>query len=167
MITKDQFLAALDHEFMTIRHLASKIKEEQLSYRPTPGQRSLLELLQYMSFLFLTTAEVLQSGDMSIYQPRSEAAAALTLSGFDAAMDAQMKGIHAIVEPLSEEQLAEEVSMWVKQPRAMHYVNGLLKWSAAYKMQLFLYLKASGSAELNTSNLWAGVDAQPRADAQA
>ncbi len=167
MITKDQFLGSLDHEFMTIRHLASKITDEQLSYRPTPGQRNLLELLQYMSFLFSTTAEVLINGDMSIYQSRSEAAALLTYADFDAAMEAQMKHIRTVIEPLSEEQLAEEVNMWVTQSRAMHFLNGLLKWAAAYKMQLFLYLKASGSTELSTMNLWAGVDAQPRADAQA
>jgi hypothetical protein len=29
---------------------------------------------------------------------------------------------------------------------------------AAYRTQLFLYLKASGRDELNTMNLWAGVD---------
>jgi hypothetical protein len=28
-----------------------------------------------------------------------------------------------------------------------------------YRMQLFLYLKASGREELNTMNLWAGMDA--------
>jgi hypothetical protein len=39
----------------------------------------------------------------------------------------------------------------------------LVKWvlpgCAAYRMQVFLYLKASGREELNTMNLWSGVDA--------
>ena len=30
---------------------------------------------------------------------------------------------------------------------------------AAYRTQLFLYLKACGRDELNTMNLWAGIDA--------
>jgi hypothetical protein len=30
---------------------------------------------------------------------------------------------------------------------------------AAYRTQLFLYLKACGREELGTTNLWAGVDA--------
>jgi hypothetical protein len=29
---------------------------------------------------------------------------------------------------------------------------------AAYRTQLFLYLKANGHTELNTLNLWGGVD---------
>jgi hypothetical protein len=38
-----------------------------------------------------------------------------------------------------------------------------LKWtcSGAYRMQLFLYLKACGREELGTMDLWAGVDAVP------
>ena len=32
---------------------------------------------------------------------------------------------------------------------------------AAYRTQLFLYLKACGRHELGTSNLWGGVDAAP------
>ena len=30
---------------------------------------------------------------------------------------------------------------------------------AAYRTQLFVYLKACGREELNTMNLWAGMDA--------
>ena len=37
-------------------------------------------------------------------------------------------------------------------------VSLVLKHYAAYRMQLFLYLKASGRAELNTMNLWVGMD---------
>jgi hypothetical protein len=35
----------------------------------------------------------------------------------------------------------------------------VLGGSAAYRTQLFLYLKACGREELNTMNLWAGTDA--------
>jgi len=37
-------------------------------------------------------------------------------------------------------------------------VNLVLCAFAAYRMQLFLYLKACGGEELNTMNLWAGMD---------
>jgi hypothetical protein len=39
-------------------------------------------------------------------------------------------------------------------------VTMLLSHYAAYRMQLFLYLKNSGNEELNTLNLWAGMDGQ-------
>jgi hypothetical protein len=32
-----------------------------------------------------------------------------------------------------------------------------------YRTQLFLYLKANGREELSTVNLWAGIDAMPKA----
>ncbi len=41
-------------------------------------------------------------------------------------------------------------------------VNLVLCSCAAYRTQLFLYLKACGREELGTMNLWAGVD-QPAA----
>ena len=37
-------------------------------------------------------------------------------------------------------------------------VNLVLGGSAAYRTQLFLYLKASGLERLDSSNLWTGVD---------
>jgi hypothetical protein len=37
-------------------------------------------------------------------------------------------------------------------------VSVVLCHYAAYRMQVFLYLKAGGREELNTMNLWAGMD---------
>ena len=37
-------------------------------------------------------------------------------------------------------------------------VSMVLGGYAAYRTQLFVYLKACGRQELNTMNLWAGVD---------
>jgi hypothetical protein len=43
--------------------------------------------------------------------------------------------------------------------RGAWIVRLVLTHYAAYRMQLFLYLKASGREELNTMNLWVGMDA--------
>ena len=45
--------------------------------------------------------------------------------------------------------------------RGAFLVNLVLCGCAAYRTQLFLYLKACGRRELNSSNLWLGVDAAP------
>jgi hypothetical protein len=50
--------------------------------------------------------------------------------------------------------------------RGAMLVELLLCGSAAYRTQLFLYLKAGGREELSTTNLWAGVDT-PAAPAAA
>jgi hypothetical protein len=38
----------------------------------------------------------------------------------------------------------------------------VLNGHAAYRTQLFLYLKACGREELGTMNLWAGMDMPPK-----
>lgn len=47
----------------------------------------------------------------------------------------------------------------MKTSRGSFIVNQVLCGCAAYRTQLFLYLKACGREELSTMNLWAGVDA--------
>jgi len=42
--------------------------------------------------------------------------------------------------------------------RGAFLVNPVLCGCAAYRTQLFLYLKACGREELSTMNLWAGMD---------
>jgi hypothetical protein len=46
-----------------------------------------------------------------------------------------------------------------KSSRGSVIVNLVLGGCAAYRTQLFIYLKACGRDELNTMNLWGGVDA--------
>ncbi|MDR3502489.1 MAG: hypothetical protein P4L79_07885 [Legionella sp.] len=46
----------------------------------------------------------------------------------------------------------------LSQPRALWFLNLILKSLTAYKMQLFLYLKACGIDNIGTSNLWRGED---------
>jgi hypothetical protein len=43
--------------------------------------------------------------------------------------------------------------------RGAFLVNLVLAGHAAYRTQLFVYLKATGREELSTYNLWQGVDA--------
>ena len=45
-----------------------------------------------------------------------------------------------------------------RPPCGAFIVNHVLGQCAAYRTQLFMYLKACGREELNTTNLWVGVD---------
>jgi hypothetical protein len=59
----------------------------------------------------------------------------------------------------SEADFRGEVELFGnKQSRGSMIVNLVLCGLAAYRMQLFCYLKASGREELNTFNLWMGKD---------
>lgn len=158
MITKAEYMKSLDKEFAIIRHLASKLTEVELAYKPTDGQRSTQELLEYLSYAFVATVQVLKNGDQSIYKELSEKAKGITIAQFDTRMQEQENTVRDLIEGMSDDDLTAEVDLWGVQTRAMHLVNGPLKWATSYKIQLFLYMKASGHSELNTMNLWAGMD---------
>jgi hypothetical protein len=46
VLTKSELLGALNHEIHILLHLAGKLDKATLDYRPTPKQRSALELLK-------------------------------------------------------------------------------------------------------------------------
>jgi hypothetical protein len=46
--------------------------------------------------------------------------------------------------------------------RGLLVITQILNGYAAYRMQLFLYLKACGREELGTMNLWGGTDIRPK-----
>ena len=49
VLTREELIASLQHEVRVVLHLASKVDPARLDYRPTPRQRSTLELLQYLT----------------------------------------------------------------------------------------------------------------------
>jgi len=60
----------------------------------------------------------------------------------------------------SDWDLRAEIEMFGrKASRGFMLVSLLFSHYSAYRMQLFLYLKASGREELNTMKLWVGIDA--------
>ena len=51
VLTKSELITSLQDEVRILLHLAGKIDREKLDYRPTPKQRSTLELLKYLSMM--------------------------------------------------------------------------------------------------------------------
>jgi len=69
-----------------------------------------------------------------------------------------------ILGSCSDADLREAVPLFgQKESRGSWFVSLLLTHYAAYRMQLFLYLKSCGRPELNTMNLWVGVDGPMKA----
>jgi hypothetical protein len=50
------------------------------------------------------------------------------------------------------------VFMMGDKTKGVYLVETILKWIVAYKMQLFLHIKASGNTLVGTSNVWGGMD---------
>lgn len=158
MITKEQYLKSLVHEINVIQHLADKVEVSMLDYRPTEGQRSMLELLQYLGSMFHTSVSAYIAGDQALYMELSKNKDSVTFENFISKMEEQKKFVEEKVSALTEEDMTRESTIWgTTAPLAMQLL-GVLKNAVAYKMQLFLYIKSCGKRDINTSNLWAGRD---------
>lgn len=163
MISKQQFEASVLDEVRIIKHLATKVLPDTLDWRPTPKQRSILELMQYLSQSAATYTEVILEGNPGIFQERSEAAKSVTPENFASAMDAQAEKLKELLTKFDDAELVKQVDLWGNghsQTKAEHLLNGVLKSMTAYRMQFFLYIKASGREDIGTSDVWQGVDAK-------
>ncbi len=163
--SKQQLIDSIVHECTICKHLYGKLPAGSLDYRPTPGQRSTAELLQYLSIAAIGSARAFTEGNWGAWRSYDEAAAAMRPEDFPAAMDRQIEEISALIEGLSDEMLAHhEVALPTgkKLPLGAALIESSLKWIVAYRMQLFLYAKSAGADALSTRNCWAGVDAPPK-----
>jgi hypothetical protein len=161
VLTKEELIASLQNEIRILLHLAGKIDRRQLDYRPTPDQRSILELLQYLSAMGPAMIGFVKVGvfDHEAWQ----AALAAGRTNFDQVITAleKQRSIYADqLQEWSDDDFRGEIEMLGrKTSRGAFIVNLVLCAHAAYRTQLFLYLKACGRHEINTMNLWGGVDA--------
>ncbi len=164
VLTKAELLGALKHEVHILVHLAGKIDPAQLDYRPTPKQRSTFELLKYLTVMGPLMVQSALSGkfETEAWGEASKAAAGRDLQGTIAAIQAQPATYDKLLGPVADSAFREEVSIFgTPSSRGAFLVNLVLGGYAAYRTQLFVYLKACGREELTTMNLWAGVDPPP------
>jgi hypothetical protein len=163
VLTKEELVSALQNEVRIAVHLAKKVEPHMLDYRPTPGQRSTLEVLQYISMMGPTLLRYAVTGstDPGIWASAETAAQALSAEATIAAIEAQREDYARILADVTDEFLREAKASGggTAVSRGASIVNLVLCGCAAYRMQLFLYLKSCGRSELNTLNLWAGMDA--------
>jgi hypothetical protein len=165
VLTKPELITSLQNEVRILVHLASKVDRSSLEYRPTPKQRSTLELLQYLSImgpmLVQTAISKTATFDREAWTSAQETSKARDFDQTVAAIAAQSDGYATLLADVSDAELRAEMNGFDgrKTTRGAFIVNLVLCGCAAYRTQLFLYLKACGRDELSTYNLWAGVDA--------
>jgi hypothetical protein len=161
VLTKAELISALQSEIRILLHLCSKVEPGMLDYRPTPKQRSLIELVRYLSMMGPVLVPSIQAGAFLVdrWTEAEKAASALDFAGAVKAIEAQSASYASSVGAISDADLRAEVEMFgSKSTRGQWLVNVVLCAHAAYRTQLFCYLKSCGRDELNTLNLWAGVD---------
>lgn len=166
VLSRAELSRALQHEIKILLHLAGKLEPAMLDYRPTPKQRSALELLRYLSAMAPGLIEVAETGTFSppAWTVHEKAAATRDFEQTLAAIAAEGVEYGQLEARWSDADMRAEIAPFGETTsRGAFLVAFLLCGYAAYRTQLFVYLKACGRAELGTANLWDGVDPPPRA----
>ncbi len=164
MLTKNDLTDSILNECRIIVHLYGHIPEGGLDYRPTPGQRSTLELLQYLSYDLAASVEGMVKGNWDRYPDVAEAAKSMAAEDFPKAMEKQMIYVKALLDSVSDEEFMTreaEVPWGEKHKLGRALLELPYRCIVAYRMQLFLYAKAAGNDKINTVNNWVGVDWEP------
>jgi hypothetical protein len=98
--------------------------------------------------------------DPAVWQARAAHAETLDVDGVIKELERQKATYARLVEEFPDDDFRTPVEMFGNtSSKGALIVNLVLGGCAAYRTQLFLYLKATGREELGTLNLWHGVDA--------
>ncbi len=160
-MTKEHLAMSLTHECDVCIHLFTKLSPESYSYRPSPQQRSTYELMQYLAMCGIAGVRSMAENSWDSFAEYRERVKDMTAEEFPALMAKQKEEIAELIASLSDEALATQeakVPGLGVLPLSAAIINGPLKWLTAYKMQLFLYAKATGTTDIGTSNVWSGMD---------
>lgn len=166
MLTRSDIQASLEREGTLCKHLVAKLQPQHLAFRFTPAQRSTQELMQYLAIQLEGITAFFIQGDWSRWEVLDKEVAGLSVADFAAAMDRQLIGVERLLATVPD---AEFATRMVKTPAGepILLANAMLEWivkyAAAYKMQLFLQAKAAGMSDIGSTNLWHGRDAKPKA----
>ena len=160
MLGKDDIRDLILKECDICLHLHGQIPAGGLDYRPTPSQRSTLELLRYVSVCAIGGARAMGDGNWGAWPGFAERADALAGADFPAAMERQKEEIHAFFDGLTQEELETRTAttpMGTELTLERALVELPLSWMIGYRMQLFLYAKQAGNEAIWTPDCWVGV----------
>ena len=161
VLTKEELIATLQNEVRILVHLAGKVDRSKLDYRPSANQRSTLELLQYLTIMGPNLIRYIKAGvfDTEAWGKVEAAAKALSFDQAIAALGHQHALYPELLNAFSDGDFRAKIDMFGRNDsKGSLIVNLVTSGHAAYRTQLFIYLKACGRDELNTMNLWAGMD---------
>ena len=163
VLTKQELVTALETEVRILLHLAGKLDRADVDYRPTPKQRSALELLRYLSFMGPVLLAAAKSGgfDRAAWTAEVTNAETRSLDETLALIAAQPEVYRRLLADMSDADFRADMIAFDGSTisRGAFIVSRVLGQCAAYRTQLFCYLKSCGHEQLGTMNLWRGVDA--------
>jgi hypothetical protein len=165
VLTGAELIASLQQEVRILLHLVSKVDPSMHGYRPASNQRSVLELVRYLSMMgpALTRYGLADPPDIALWTDAEQAAEKRDFAQSVAEIVNHGAVYQSLLGNVSDATFRSAFTDFDgrQTTRGAFLVNLVLAGSAAYRMQLFLYLKAAGQPQLNSANLWSGVDAPP------
>jgi hypothetical protein len=162
MYTKRILIEGITREFEILKHLGSKVTKKNADFRLSEPQRSIEELEYYIVSSFPAQVSLMVEGiwNMDSYKERTQKVTKFTWKRFNIELNKALRAIKKDLRTVKGKARKEEVELFGRKgTRGSFLIDYIFSFLGAYKMQLFLQLKASGLTELGTSNLWGGRDA--------
>lgn len=162
---KQHLQNAIIKEIEICKRLYTKIPAHKMDFRPAPETRSVIELLQYLSFagtamLYFWLKE--EDLNFSAFWGRlNTTAQQMKNEQFLPIMDDQIETVKNLFDQINEEELFQKdvTYPWGAKARLGEaIITTSVKWLAAYKLQLFLYLKQCTDQKLGTADAWVLTD---------
>ena len=162
---KQQLLNSIEKEINICRRLYTKIEPGQMNFRPKENVRSTLELLQYLCVIVNAMPVYwLKKNDTdfnSFYTSIINVSKEIRQEDFLAMMEKQWASIKELFEQVTEEDLLQKEIAYPwggTAPLGEGIIATSIKWAAAYKLQLFLFIKLSQDTNLGTADAWTLTD---------
>jgi hypothetical protein len=159
--SKQSLINGINKQFFVLKHLHTKVTHENVTHKFSEPQRDVKELMIYLGYSLEIQIKNFVNGtwDNATFAGMADLTASFDRKSWDVVLDSALVNITAMINGMTDEQCNESITIfWETAPRFEYITNHVLITLGAYKMQLFLQLKASGLSELNTMNLWGWMD---------
>src|SRR5688572_31345192 len=114
VLTKSELITSLQNEVRILLHLASKIDRPMIDYRPTPKQRTTLELLRYLAIMGPALVKAAKAGtfDGAEWMAAEQVGAGRTLDETLAAIAQHTDMYPALLADVTDADLRVEIAMF-------------------------------------------------------
>jgi hypothetical protein len=160
-MNKLEFLRSVEREYFIIKLIYEQLAPGDLAFRTTANQRSIEELLRYLSWCGYEAVRKALAGKDYVESKHKKAAETYPIDTFPGQVNEQFNLIIKAIGQISDEDWRNRPSQyWGGQEASLQaaLVETTLKWLTAYRMNLFLFAKAAGHAELDRKICWAVPD---------
>ncbi len=156
---KQHLLQNIEREIVLLKQLSAFIEEKDLEFRPTENVRSTIELMRYLSTIGAVMLRWFVDNDLTPEEwvKIREHQKTVSIKNFTTRLDEQLATVKAYMNRITEEDLlTKEITLPSKEvmPLGSAIINAPIKWLAAYRMELFVYLKQNGHTDLVTKHAW-------------